>query len=95
MADSVKFHLPAGAGFRVFMCYGFNSPESSGAYNLEEKSSWCDRCIMVSDFPNLPTDGIRFCLPFMFQVFRPARAVTSGGSPQIPDADFTENHLTI
>ena len=27
-------------------------PVAMGAYHLQEKSGWCNRCIMVRDFPN-------------------------------------------
>lgn len=38
-----------------------------GVYHWHEKSSWCDRCIMVRDFPNLRSNRIGLRLPFIFQ----------------------------
>ena len=41
--------------------------KTKGAYHLKQNSSGCDRCIMVSDFLKIPTNRMRWRLPFNFK----------------------------
>ena len=48
---------------------------------LQEKSGWCACCMMVRDFPNLPTIQMGFTslrLPFIFQAFHPTHSIEKG-----------------